>query len=634
MMQETNAGSVLDGRYQIISPIAQGGMASVFLALDQRLNRRVAVKIIHSQLAQGEHGEQFLRRFRNEVTCAAAVANSHIVQVYDTGKVHDLPYLVMEYVRGTDLRHEITREKSLSVRTTCRILAQTLDGLAAAHAAGITHRDMKPENILLTTRGSVKITDFGLARVVSQQTTGTTGLLLGTAAYLAPETIEDGTSTPASDIYSIGIMAYEMLTGTIPFMADNPVTTVFRHVSMDVPAISMVDPHFPPTLTQFVSQLCARSLSDRPADGEHALALLNHVIAGLSPDQLNYRHQIGERTLHTRPLAGAEIPHHGADHGVPFPSGGTQILAHPGRAAHLAPQSRPSAEAAPAADHPIDRTTALPLALRSNQPPAPVPSSARSATVRRHTGRKVALSLIISLLVAGLCVGGGWYWWNQWGPGSYVSVPAVPGLTCSSTRSCPVTGGDWTRYRSLLDEAGISSSTKNAYSESVPQGKMLSLTPRVGSRLPKKSAHVTVTLSQGPRPVTVPSLTGLTAQKAHNELEKVGLSYQSSEEYSDSVAAGSVIATNPGAGQSVRKGSTIHVTVSRGPQMVSVPSVVGLGRADAVSRLEKLGLKVKTQPSLIGEHLHQVFSQSVSGGQKIRLHDTHGNPTVITLTIV
>jgi beta-lactam-binding protein with PASTA domain len=396
-----------------------------------------------------------------------------------------------------------------------------------------------------------------------------------------------------------------------------------------------VDPNFPPALTQFVSQLCARSLSVRPADGEHALALLNQVIAGLSPEQLNYRHTgTNDRILHTRPLASVEEHHDGAgaDQGVPFPSGGTQILAHPGRAAHLAGQSRSSASAVSAINQPVDRTTALPIAARSHQPP--VPSAARSSTAPRHTGRKIALSLIISLLVAALCVGGGWYWWNQWGPGSYVSVPEVPGLTCTSAHHCPVTGGDWTRYRSLLDEAGISSSTKNAYSESVPQGKMLSLTPRVGSRLPKKSAHVTVTLSQGPRPVTVPSLTGVTAQKAQEQLETAGLSYQSSEEYSDSVAAGSVIATNPGAGQSIRKGSTVHVTVSRGPQMVSVPSVVGMGRADAVSRLEKLGLKVKTQPSLIGEHLHQVFSQSVSGGQRIRLHDTHGNPTVITLTIV
>jgi serine/threonine protein kinase/beta-lactam-binding protein with PASTA domain len=638
MMQETKAGSVLDGRYQVLSAIAQGGMASVFLALDQRLNRRVAVKIIHSQLAQGEHGAQFLRRFRNEVTCAAAVANPHIVQVYDTGKVNNLPYLVMEYVRGTDLRHEIAQQRTLSVRSTCRILSQILDGLAAAHAAGITHRDMKPENILLTVRGSVKITDFGLARAVSQQTTGTTGLLLGTAAYLAPETIEDGTSTPASDIYSVGIMAYEMLTGSIPFMAENPVTTVFRHVSMDVPLITATDRQFPSSLSQFVSRLCARSPSGRPRNGEEALTLLNEIMSQLSPAQLNYQHVIA-KLQHTRPLTGAQqLQHPLVEQSVPeppspagsfpdnFPSGGTQILAHPGRAAHLAPSPRETHAPAKATAHNSSHHTA---ALSTVQP---VHETSSAPTHR--SGVPVILTLLVSLLVAAGIVIGGWYWWDQWGPGSLITVPAVPGITCMTSRNCSVAGGDWTRYRNLLDEHGITSSTHTAYSESVPKGKMLSLTPGVGARLSKKSAHVTVTLSRGPRPIAVPSVTGMTKQRATEQLHKAGLTFTITEQYSDSVAAGAVIATSPGAGQLVKKGATIHITLSRGPQMVTVPSVIGLSKADAVSRLQHLGLTVKTQPSLIGEHLHQIFSQSVAGGQRIRLHDTHGAPTVITLTVV
>ena len=178
-------GQVIEGRYRVVSRIADGGMATVYQAVDERLGRTVAIKIMHTQLAQGPHRDQFVERFHREARSAAAIANPHIVQVYDTGEFDGLDYLVMEYVHGVNLRYEMNQQGTFSVRETLRIIGETLDGLASAHRAGVVHRDIKPENILLNDRGHVQITDFGLAKTVSQATLSSTGILLGTAAYLA-----------------------------------------------------------------------------------------------------------------------------------------------------------------------------------------------------------------------------------------------------------------------------------------------------------------------------------------------------------------------------------------------------------------------------------------------------------------
>lgn len=237
---DPRVGRTLDDRYTITRRIADGGMASVYQATDSRLERTVAIKIIHSQLAQGAHRDQFLHRFHSEAKAAAAIVNPHIVQVYDTGEFDNLQYIVMEYVHGVNLRQAMENSPTFSVRDTLRILGETLDGLASAHQAGLVHRDIKPENILLNSRGHVEITDFGLAKAISDATMATTGLLLGTASYLAPEMIESSTASPQTDIYSVGIMGYEMLAGKVPFSSDNPISMVFKHVHDDVPSLSTV----------------------------------------------------------------------------------------------------------------------------------------------------------------------------------------------------------------------------------------------------------------------------------------------------------------------------------------------------------------------------------------------------------
>ncbi len=285
-------GLLLADRYRVERHLADGGMASVYLATDQRLQRTVAVKVIHSQLVSGPHRDQFVRRFRSEALAAAAVDNPHIVQVYVTGEAGGLLYIVMEYVHGTSLRDLLRKEKTLVVRDALRVLSGVLDGLAAAHKAGLVHRDVKPENVLLNARGRVQITDFGLAKSMEENDTesGTTGLLLGTASYVAPETAQTGEATPRSDLYAVGIMGYEMLAGAVPFASVNPMTTIFRHVSQDVPSLAAIDPAFPTPLAAFLASLAQRDPLARPANAQEALGELEVLETALIPAQLDYRH--------------------------------------------------------------------------------------------------------------------------------------------------------------------------------------------------------------------------------------------------------------------------------------------------------------------------------------------------------
>ena len=282
-------GRMIEGRYRVIRKIAEGGMATVYEAEDTRLERRVAIKIMHMQLAQGAHREQFVERFHREAKSAAAIANPHIVQVYDTGEFNGLDYLVMEYVHGVNLRHDMNLQGTFSVREMLRVISETLDGLAAAHRVGVVHRDIKPENILINDRGHVQITDFGLAKAASQATLSTTGMLLGTAAYLAPEMIEDNKATMQGDLYSVGIMAWEMLAGDVPFTSDNPVTMVFKHVHEDVPSLTSTCTGINQQVADFVSHLTARAVEARPADASDALHELQQLTANLPMDAWQYR---------------------------------------------------------------------------------------------------------------------------------------------------------------------------------------------------------------------------------------------------------------------------------------------------------------------------------------------------------
>ncbi len=764
MTEAENApvGLVIEGRYRVVHKIAEGGMATVYQAVDERLDRTVAIKIMHTQLAQGPHRDQFVERFRREAKSAAAIANPHIVQVYDTGEYQGLDFLVMEYVHGVNLRHEMNVQHTFSVRETLRIVSETLDGLSAAHRLGVVHRDIKPENILLNDRGHVQITDFGLAKAASQATLSSTGMLLGTAAYLAPEMIENNQATAQGDLYSVGITAWEMLAGEVPFRSDNPVTLVFKHVHEDVPSLLDVCPGIDPQIAQFIAHLTARAVDARPTDATEALRELRKISANLSIPAWQYRRQDDVNTtegseqsptgIKTGLAAGTALaaeavrqvqatppapPEHTADNtdddsytnGADSAEG--TVLIDP-----LTTQVIPSAPSSgstdtrimPTADDTSDFTQVIGLQDSSDTDSAAdsaFDSDSKSALdtqngqtdsskPRKKSKKPWIIAAIIILLLA--AAGGGAAWWYYLGPGSYWTMPQPNDITCSEDETCPITNADWSDYESTLIVAGIPYTVNEEYSDTVDEGDIISTDPEnVGDRVSKRSndsvtitvslgveqatipddildptsengqdpltaladagfdnvvhdsdndeysltvpegaaltissdpgttvdhnTEITVTLSLGPMPVSMPNVIGLSQSEAKSELEDLNLTVKVSESYSDSVSKGNVISASSDAGDELHWGDTVTIVVSLGPETAIIPSdLVGQQEEDVISELENLGFEVEVEYILGGlfgtVRDVQYDGTSVSDGATVRLRDTDGNPTVITLTVV
>jgi serine/threonine-protein kinase len=267
--QDPLVGRVIDGRYAVTSRIARGGMATVYLALDRRLDRDVALKVMHSHLADDQ---QFTARFIREARSAARLSHPGVVAVFDQGEDDGLLYLAMEYLQGRTLRQVLGELGVLTPGEALDVVEPALEALAAAHAAGIVHRDVKPENVILTDDGRVKVADFGLARAASALTSSS-GVLMGTAAYMAPELIADGVADARGDVYAVGVMIFEMITGRQPFSGDVPVRVAYRHVHEDVPPPSSVIPRLPEPLDVLVTTATARDPDRRPADAVALLAL-------------------------------------------------------------------------------------------------------------------------------------------------------------------------------------------------------------------------------------------------------------------------------------------------------------------------------------------------------------------------
>lgn len=472
-------GQVIEGRYRVISRIADGGMATVYQAVDERLDRTVAIKIMHTQLAQGPQRDQFVERFRREARSAAAIANPHIVQVYDTGEFNGLDYLVMEYVHGVNLRYEMNQQGTFSVRETLRIIGETLDGLASAHRAGVVHRDIKPENILLNDRGHVQITDFGLAKAVSQATLSSTGMLLGTAAYLAPEMIEKNLATPQGDLYSVGIMAWEMLAGKVPFTADNPVTLVFKHVHEDVPGIATVCTGINADVAAFIAHLAARAVDARPDDASAALEELQRLQSTLSIDDWQYRLPAETDSSITTPQNVSMPP------APPVPS--TRQL--DDRTRHI--NQNPNATTVMPASQSYDADATARLPLNTDVPHTEDPASTlltaqgTDKPSRRRGHVPIVIAIVAAIVLAGAC--GGWTWWYFRGPGSYWTMPQPADLKCPTSKACRITNVKWESYKELLKFSNIEYETTEAFSDSVEAGDVISTNPAdVGAHVSKR----------------------------------------------------------------------------------------------------------------------------------------------------
>lgn len=675
-------GLLLDERYRVEGHLADGGMASVYLATDQRLRRTVAIKIIHPQLVSGPRRDQFVRRFHSEALAAAAVDNPHIVQVYDTGEAEGLLYIVMEYVRGTNLRDLLHKKKTLVVREALRVLSGVLDGLAVAHKAGLVHRDVKPENVLINVRGRVQITDFGLVKSMEENDveSSTTGVLLGTASYVAPETAQTGEASPRSDLYAVGIMGYEMLTGTVPFASANPMTTIFRHVNQDVPSLTAVDPAFPTSLTRFLTHLTQRDPLARPANAQEALSELDALKTTLVPAQLDYRHAPTDADSGSAaPLLHSPAP--------PSVSRNTSVGDVFSARSNSTPLLSSAAPAASRSDLNSDATRIMAAlttvsdtdarTIMSHTPsgsgdanprvdPALLDTYVTSSKTDRliqRLGRKgvVIVSIIaVVTLVVGIVVlctvlgvnkgssptGASASQSNITTNSLVANSGSSDALSRSSNKQSKMSPAptnvtipagllDCSNYpdaAQYLRNLGMTNvSVVEQYSGTVKTGCTITSSIKPGTDVPA-DINERIVVSRGPQPVIVPNVTGMSFTQAQQVLDSVKLEVITTKIYSDSVADGSVISTDPKAGSSVTQGKSVTLSVSQGPQYVTMPNLGGLNVNQALAKLRKLGLEATTKSSPVGEAFHRVLSQIPAPGT--RIDRARCENRAVTLTII
>ena len=564
-------GTVLDRRYRIDAPIARGGMSTVYAGTDLRLDRQVAVKVMAPALA---HDPAFTERFVREARTAARLSHPNAVAVFDQGaedtRAGRVVFLVMELVPGSTLREVLHRRGRLRPDEAVSVLEPVLAALAAAHRAGLVHRDVKPENVLVSADGTVKVVDFGLARAVAAPSTSTqSGMVLGTVAYVSPEQVARGVSDARTDVYSAGVMLFELLTGTPPYGGDSALAVAYRHVHDDVPAPSTRVAGIPPALDELVLRATRREPGGRPADAGVFLAELAMA-----------RTDLGLRRVPSREVASAS--------GIEAPT----VPAGPGR------RSGPTA---PALSGPR-ATTALPAYAQPVQPPGrprrgasrvgPADGSGWPAERRRRrTWSWVALAVV---LLAALSVGTVAWWF---GSGRFAAVPSLTQLTRAQAEA-------------RLDGVDLTGRFDQEPSETVAAGRVVRSEPAPGGRV-LRGHSVTVVLSSGPPAVPVPSVTGQSADDAQGAIRQAGLQPQLTEQSSADVEAGQIISQTP-AGGTAKRGSTVALVVSTGPGIVAVPDVRGLSIDDARQKLSDAGFRVKVRSLRIGN----VIAQSPRGGSQ------------------
>lgn len=526
-------GRLVDGRYRVRARIARGGMATVYVATDLRLERRVALKVMHGHLSDDT---VFQSRFIQEARSAARLSDPHVVNVFDQGQDGDMAYLVMEYLPGVTLRELLREHKRLTVDQTLTIMDAILSGLAAAHRAGIVHRDVKPENVLLAEDGRIKIGDFGLARATTANT-ASGAQLMGTIAYLAPELVTRGTADARSDIYSLGIMLYEMLVGEQPYKGEQPMQIAYQHATDSVPRPSAKNSGVPEQLDELVLWATEREPAERPLDAGAMLARLREI----------------EKELGLAPQVARAVS--------------------VGTVAASASESR-------------ELTKVLPqTAVAPSVPVDDVDNATRlRQRTRRRTTRGIWLFALVLLLAAGAAGVG---WWFGSGPGSLVAVPDVSRMSYAEAET-------------LLTQQQLAATQQEVNDREIPAGTTVGSDPDVNTRLDKGTV-VTVYVSIGPASHDLPELAGKSTEEVNGILESayIGVS-GTTQEFTDA-GAGTVlgVSVTPRAGGDAidcTKGCTVHendaaaLVVSLGP----IPEVAGLTQAQAEKAMSDVQLKTET----------------------------------------
>jgi eukaryotic-like serine/threonine-protein kinase len=560
-VSDTLIGTLFDGRYQVVRKLGAGGMANVYLAEDQELGRRVAIKILNDRHA---NDEQFVERFRREAKNAAALSHPNIVSIYDRGEAEGTYYIAMEFLDGRSLKELIVSRGPAPISVSVEYARQILQALRFAHRHGIVHRDIKPHNVLVDAEGRVKVTDFGIARAGTSQMTEA-GSIVGTAQYLSPEQARGTSVDQRSDVYSLGIVLYELLTGTVPFNGDTPVEIAMKHLSTVPEPPSVKRPEIPRDLDLIVMRSLAKDPADRYQSAEEMDADLERFARGsaVSP--------VTEESA-------------------------TQIMRAP---------LDPIAATAATMISPGRRTTQLP------PPPPPVYYDLEEPIHRRPVWPWIAALLFV--VVAGV---GGWLLYRE------VSNKL------NSTKPIPVNlylNEPETQARQKIKADGFAPLVDHHSSRTTPIGLVFKQDPAAGKRIPKGS-QVHIWISTGVPRSPVPSLVGQQSTSAVEALTKAHLK-PDIHNVPSSEPAGQVLAQEPKPGVKLTQGSPVRINVSKGPQPVSVPGVIGEPIDQATSELAGLGFKVQPRYVDDSQPANTVINQSPQSG------GSAGKGSVVSLTV-
>lgn len=594
-------GRTVDGRYTVLTHLADGGMGNVYAALDTRLDRQVALKVMRPDLARDP---EFVQRFRREARAAARLSHPNVVAVFDQGEDEGVLFLAMEFVDGQTLRDLLDERGALTPAEALGITAQILEGTRAAHRRDVLHRDIKPENVLHSAEGQIKVADFGLARAMGATTaTGRTGPLLGTVAYLAPEQVEHGTADARTDLYAIGLVLHEMLTGRAAVEGDSPIHLAWQHVNGTLATPSSQVPELPAALDDLVGRATRRDPADRFPDADAFLTAVRTTLDSLDADALTHRPRPsrGDSTTHDAPDTHGTDDTHDTERDAPAAAIAPEDAARLRRTGPLVRHTRRlSRDDLPARrEHlpvtsPVAATLDTAAEATTDDPPAdPHPRPEIDSKSAAHEGgRRNHRALWATLAALLLIASGAAYWW--FGPPGQRTVPAV-------VAADSVTAEDALRAQDLTPI------TEQAFSETIPRDRVISTDAPAGTVV-HRGSRVRLVVSRGPERYDVPNLAGRTAAEAAPLLAEAHLAVgETRETYDDSVPRGAVVRTDPVAGTAARPGTRVALVVSKGRAPVPLTGIVGLPRSEAVARLEKAGLLVEVAKA-------RVFSTPIPAG--------------------
>ncbi len=565
-------GEIIDGRYQLTRVVGSGGMATIYAAIDLRLDRQVAVKVMHSHLAQDE---QFVSRFIREAKAAASLSHPNIVAVLDQGwNQGGAPcvFIVMELIEGATLRDYIIEQGALSAERALSIITPVASALAAAHKLGIVHRDIKPENILVSKEGRIKIADFGLARgaLLGNTMTAESSVILGSVSYLSPEQVQRGVADARSDIYSLGIVLFEILTGQKPYQGEDPVQVAIKHVNERVPAPSTIKPGLSIEIDQLVLSTTDIDPDKRPRDAVILLEKLRELSEKLDP-----RKRQLSLELDLPPLA----------------------IKGPGKK-----------EGAKRLRRDKDREVQIPKnqeATVKKEKSSSIGKKALSKRVKRN--RQIAALIAISLGIG--------IWYVIVGPGSKVIVPSLAGLTVKQATS-------------ELADLGLDLKVeREEFSEDIPEDRVINSSPAGGGRI-SPDGTVEVTISKGKERYIIPTLQGLKIEIAERLINDNKLVVgEVIEEFSSEFPKGFIMRSSPVAGERIKRDSQVTLYISKGIEQIGISSYQGKSGEQALNELTEAGFDVETK---------YVFSEDLPIGAVVSQLPRTGDidkGSVITLTV-